>query len=108
MTPEQIRIVLHGLTAVGFLFMCIVPFVPHRGHQRWAKIQFLLMSVLAVSWGVLGIVRDVYHLELSRDALWRLDHYKTIIGGLWMGLLISLFLSGQIICSKAKQLQGNK
>ena len=104
MTPEQIRMVLYALTATGFTFMVIVPFVRHRRHQRWAKIMFVRMCLAAVSWAVLGIIGDVYRSSLSRLSLWRVHHYREIIGGIWMGLLVGLAFSGQLFCHRAKQL----
>lgn len=101
---ERVTIILYGAMVVCFGFMCFVPFVRHRQHQRWAKIQFLAMSLMAIGWGLLGFVRHVYRADLSRAAFWRLYHYETVLGSLWVGLWLGLVLSGQFFCSKAKQL----
>jgi len=105
MTPEQIRMILNVLTATGFTFMFFVPFMRQRRHQRWAKVMFVLMCLGAVSWAVLGIILDVYRSTLSHHAQWWLHHYRENIGGIWMGLLIGLSLSGQLFCRRARQLQ---
>ena len=100
--------ILNWLTAVGFALLLFSPFLPHGKHQRWAKITWVLMCLMAIAWAVLGIVYDVYHATLSKIAIRYLVHYRDMVGGLWIGLLIGLGLSGQIFYTRAKQLHDGK
>ena len=104
MNLQELRMILHWFTAVGFTALLVYPFLPYRKHQGWAKITFVLMCLMAIAWAVLGIVCDVYHATLSKDAIRYLVHYRETVGGLWIGLLIGLALSGQFFGTRAKQL----
>ena len=108
MRSPEIRVILEWLTAVGFTLLLISLFLPHGKHQRWAKITYVLMCLMAIAWAVLGIVYDVYHATLSKVAIRYLVHYRLIVGGLWIGLLIGLALSGQIFYTRAKQLRDGR
>ena len=105
---QNVSLVLYGLTVLGAAGMCVFPFLPRRGHQRWSKIAIVLMFVVATGFGVLAIVRNIYGSAFSHRALWRLDIFGTLLGGVWLGMYITLILAGQLICRRAEQLQDSK
>jgi hypothetical protein len=108
LNPPEMGTILHWYVAVVFTLSLILPFLPRRNHQGWAKITWVLMCLMAITWAVLGIVYDVYYATLSKMVIRYLVHYKEVAGGLWGGLWIGLALSGQMFCMRAKQLQNGK
>lgn len=102
---SEVRTTMNWYVAVAFTLSLVLPFLPRRNHQGWAKITWVLMCLMAITWAVLGIVYDVHYATLSKTAIRYLVHYREMAGGLWIGLWIGLALSGQMFCMRAKQLQ---
>jgi hypothetical protein len=68
----------------------------------------VLMSVATMGFGVLAIVHDVYGSAFSHRALWALVLFATLLGGVWLGMFITLVLAGQLLYEGPKQLQDSR
>ena len=83
--------------SVGILgFFGLVLFVVARQSPLWARCSFLGFGILVVAYGTLGYLLEHYRATLAYPARAYLDHYRTLLGGVAIGVLATLAISGQI------------
>ena len=61
--------------------------------SRWIRLLFSVWGLAGIAWATLGLIRMFYWPQLTRQQLFVLDHWKTHIGGVIIGILISVSLS---------------
>ncbi len=79
---------------VGFIFG-IVCFVSGRHLPMWARYSFLFFACLALGYGMLGYVLEHNRASLPYSARATLDHYRTLLAGVAIGVFVTLGISGQ-------------
>ena len=77
--------------ALPFALACLAFW--YRESSRSIRLVCLAWVVFGVAWGTLGFIRLFYSAHFSRQGRIALDHWKTHIGGIVVGLLISMLLS---------------
>jgi len=85
-------VIAYIIGAVGPLVLLFMALRYHES-SRWIRLLFLAWTLVGSAWAVLGFIRLFYSAHLSRQAQWSLDHWKTHIAGIAVGLVISALLS---------------
>jgi hypothetical protein len=65
----------------------------YRESSRWIRLLFFASTLVGSAWAALGFIRLFYAAHFSRQARWSLDHWRTHVAGIAVGLLISALLS---------------
>jgi hypothetical protein len=87
----------------SFLFG-LVAFIAARRSPLWARFAFLLFGVLGLGAASLGYFLEHYRASLDYSARTYLDHYKTLVAGIAIGVFVVLLISGQItLAMKTRQ-----
>ena len=92
----------HDVKAVAYLsvgilgLFVLVLFVVARESPLWARCTFLGFGILVVAYGTLGYLLEHYRATLADPARAYLDHYRTLLGGVAIGVLATLAISSQI------------
>jgi len=80
---------------VGIIFSILLPIVicfsRKRIYASWARIASLAACVAGLGWGVLGLV--LLHSTVSVSESVRLDGIKGMLGGICIGLAISIMIA---------------
>jgi hypothetical protein len=100
----------HDVKAVAYVLVAIlglfgfVLFVVARRSPLWARCSFLGFGILVVAYGTLGYLLEHYRATLAYPARAYLDHYRTLVAGIAIGVFVVLLISGQIkIAMKRRQ-----
>ncbi|MBI5674748.1 MAG: hypothetical protein HZC48_02815 [Nitrospirae bacterium] len=80
---------------VGLVLM-IGAFSKKSSAVRWAKRILFFAGLSGLISGVLGMIKIYYSSTMTARHLNLLAHYKTLLGGLTLGFLITLFASGEL------------
>ena len=94
MTPPTKLIAYSIIGIVGFV-ASIVIFVVRREAPVWTRISFLGLGILALGYGLLGWTLEHYRTTLAYPARVSLDHYRTLIAGVFVGVIAVLAIGGQ-------------
>jgi hypothetical protein len=79
-------VLIFSLISLRAVFSSLLP--------HWARIAFGLTVLSGVVYAVLGIWLHRIGYHSPNEAF--VEHYKTFFGGIWLGLMASLFPSGQV------------
>ena len=63
---------------------------------NWARKALSLAGLCGVAWGILLLLCQTYSPVMADRTFYLLDHYKAVVGGTGIGILITLFLSGEL------------
>jgi len=63
---------------------------------RWAKRALFLAGFSVLVWGLLFLFCLTYSSAMPDTVFYLLDHYKAVVGGTSIGILVTLFLSGEL------------
>jgi len=91
-----VKALAYGSVGIVGLVFGVVLFVAARQSPLWARCSFLGLGILAVAYGTLGYFLEHYRAVLAYSARAYLDHYRTLLGGVAIGILATLAVSGQI------------
>jgi hypothetical protein len=94
MTPHH-KLVSYCIIGIVIFAASIVIFVVRRDAPGWARASFLGLGMLALSYGVLGWTLEHYRTSLAYPARASLDHYRALVAGVAIGVLVVLAISGQ-------------
>ena len=84
------------LVGAGTFIFGFTAFIASRRSALWARCALLLVGVLGLAYGALGYFLEHYRASLHYSARAYLDHYRTFVGGIAIGVLVVLLISGQI------------
>ena len=96
----NIPVALDCIFIAGFALYCLAPFEKKRIRARWAKLVFIVCSVLGIAKGVVGLAWDLNWFSLGSDASRLLDSSRSMVSGLLLGFIFSLIFSGQLLGKK--------
>ncbi len=95
MEPDYtISIVLYSampLLSLPFLFLAFAP--KYRRSSFWLRSVSFVLSINGLVWSALGLTLLLNASHLTRQVRLSLDHWRSHLGGIGLGLLISLILS---------------
>ncbi|HSY20278.1 MAG TPA: hypothetical protein VK815_18175 [Candidatus Acidoferrales bacterium] len=83
-----------NIIAAGVLFG-FAPFDRQRVRAGWAKLAFGLIAPIWIAVGAFRLASDMACFQLGDDAFNRLNSYVSSAGGLVIGVVLALVLSGQ-------------
>ena len=86
------------VVAIGSLVLATVPFQPrYRAASVWLRVGFFLVGPVGITWSGLGFYLLLHQKGgktlLPWSRFWALDHIKSSITGLAVGMLLCLLLS---------------
>jgi hypothetical protein len=93
-------IILEGIQIAGFAILFFTPFEKKRIRARWAKLVFILSSLIGIAKGSIGLAWDLGWFSVSSKGGQVLQSYLSMTGGLLLGFLFSLIFSGQLTGKK--------
>ena len=79
----------------GLLFGLVASIAARRS-PLWARCAFFLFGVLGLGYGSLGYFLEYHRASLDYSARATLDHYRTLVAGIAIGVFVVLLISGQI------------
>jgi hypothetical protein len=74
----------------------------------WVRVAFWMIGLSGVGWAILKVIMVVHGHSFSRDTHFLLDHYRTLLAGVGVGLLTLFFLSGEAVAGLRKWQQLKK
>ena len=93
------HIISHVIAAVASVLMIVAPFV---GRTRTAplsiRLPVILFGLVGILWSIIGIYlyshdRDSSHTLLPWAQYWALSHIKSALGGVAVGILVTLLMN---------------
>jgi len=82
-------VVIGALSPLVFLYLALI----NRTASRWIRCVLAILGVIGIPYGTLGVLRLGFPTNFSRQMRYNLDHFGSVLGGIAIGLLISLLLS---------------
>jgi len=80
---------------VGGVLMMLTPRTSKTKYAKWANKTLIMAGTVAIVWGVL-ILTSFYGSNIIDPRFIKLmDHYRTFLGGLWLGVILTLLFAGQ-------------
>jgi hypothetical protein len=64
---------------------------------RWVRVAFWMIGLSGVAWAVLELIMVLHGHSFSRATYHLLEHYRTLLSGVGIGLLSLFFLSGEAL-----------
>jgi membrane associated rhomboid family serine protease len=93
MPPDKtVLVICYTLGALGPLLLLFMT-LRYRDSSRWIRSVFVAWALISIAWGALGFIRLFYSAHLTGQGRVNLDHWKTHMAGIALGLLISALLS---------------
>ena len=84
----------YSVIAAASAFFAVAPFLSrYRAISWWMRSVFFAIALSGGAWSALGFWILFYSTALSGQTRWRLHHGQATVGGIFFGLLTSLFLS---------------
>lgn len=95
---------------VGGFALMLGAFSKKSSAPQWSKKALFLAGLCFLAWGSLIFIKSNYEQTITARNLRLMEHYKTILGGLGLGILITLFLSGELSFKKCgkKRIEDNR
>lgn len=85
------------------VFVCLCPSIARRRERvRWAKNLLGLAIGLGILWSAVGLARDLNWFILDGRADVLLERYSAMVGGLLIGIVLSLAFAGQLLGTKIR------
>jgi len=88
-------IIIIGCAALGF-----VPFDKKRVRAGWGKLTFGIIALIGIVHGAVRLAWDLGWFKVGTVGSYRLDAVLYQVGGIILGFLFSLILSGQLTGTK--------
>ena len=90
------KALVYGIIGIlGFLCFVIMFFV-RRQSPPWARYSFAALALLALCYGALGYTLEHDRASSSYRSRATLDHYRTLVAGVGIGVFAVLIASGQV------------
>ena len=95
----QAHIISHVVAALGSTLMLLAPFVGRTRTAPFAiRLPLILFGLVGILWSVIGIYlyshdRDAAHTLLPWAQYWALSHIKSTLGGVAVGILVTLLMN---------------
>jgi H+/Cl- antiporter ClcA len=90
------KLTVYILIGAAALLFGLVASIAARRSPVWVRFAFLLFGVLGLGYGALGYLLERYRASLDYSSRAYLDHYRTLVAGIAIGVFVVLLISGQI------------
>jgi hypothetical protein len=98
------KLTVYILIGAAALLFGLVASIAARRCPLWARFAFLLFGGLGSGYGWLGYFLEHSRASLEYSARASLDHYRTLVAGIAIGVFVVLLISGQFkLAMKAHQ-----
>ena len=93
------HIIAHTVAGVGAILLFVAPFVGRtRTFPFSIRLPLILVGLVGAAWSIIGIYlyshdRDASHTLLPWPQYWALSHLKSTLGGVCVGVLITLSMN---------------
>jgi hypothetical protein len=87
---------------VGGLALAIGPRLKNYERPQWVLTALLITGLSAIISGMLFFVRFSFGSSLDTGTLFKISHFKSLFGGVGLGTLLTLFISGELSPRKWK------
>ena len=85
------------LVIISFAWIAILPFVQKKPvRARWAKISMCLCGVVGLVNAIISLILHVGWVVVSSHTAHQIHGYLLVLSGLFLGILLSLIISGQL------------
>jgi len=91
-------VILIGGLLLAFATFLSKPWV----FAEWVRVAFWMIGLSSVAWVILDLIIVVHGHSLSHDTYRLLDHYRTLLAGVAIGLLSLFFISGELVVGLKK------
>jgi hypothetical protein len=71
-------------------------FSKNRIRARWAKLIYLVAGIMGIIVGGIHLALDAHWFAFSTNTIYGVNIFLQNLGGIWMGFIISLFVSRQM------------
>jgi hypothetical protein len=82
-------VIIGVLSPLVFFYLALY----NRTASRWIRCVLAILGVIGIPYSTFGVLRLGFNTHFSRQMRYNLDHYGSVLGGIAIGLLISLLLS---------------
>ncbi len=96
------EIVTAILEIMGGLALAIGTRLKNYGRPQWVLTALLITSLSAIIGGLLFFVRFGFSSSLDAGTLIKIKHFRPFFGGVGLGTLLTLFISGELSPQKWK------
>jgi len=94
------RVVVNLIIVVGSICFGFFPLDRKRIRARWAKGIFVLIGLIGCAMGAVRVALEMHWLQLSDHNDYVIHTMLSEVGGLLLGFIFSLILSGQLLGTK--------
>jgi hypothetical protein len=91
-TPIALMIVM----IAGNVCFVLDSFSKKRVRAPWAKLIYLVTGIIGIIVGGIHIALDAHWLAFSTNTTYGVNIFLQNLGGIWIGFIVSLFVSRQI------------
>jgi uncharacterized membrane protein len=93
-----------GIICGVLLFFWRVRLKGH-GTPAWAANTLALMGFVAIAWSVLGFTSNYGSVHFEVNTVNVLNHYRSLLAGIGIGLFLALWISGALahLCRKQNE-----
>ena len=95
-----IHTICNYLIIAGSIAFGLIPLDKKRIHAPWAKRVFIIAAIIGVIDGSVELAWDMDWFSLSSGGSRLLEAVLHMVGGLVLGFIFSLILSGQLLGTK--------
>jgi hypothetical protein len=81
----------------SFFFFCAPFTVRGRLSPSWVRTSFVVVAFALLIWSLLGPILFLFQLPISSNVSGLLTSIQRILGGLTLGIFLSLYLSGGLV-----------
>ena len=96
MQHETLKYILVLLGSACGLFLIVRPWVGMTRPLKWVAVASLIAGILTMVWGSLVVLTTQHLIILNKVVLILCDDFKTLITGLVIGIILTLFIGGQL------------
>jgi hypothetical protein len=101
------EVVPHAVVAAASIVFAIAPFLPrYRAISLWMRLVFFALALTGIAWSGMGFWLLLHSTQLTRQDRSTIFYGKTTLGGIFLGLLTSLFFSPEFWRLRRRRWQG--
>jgi hypothetical protein len=93
-------VIVDWITIAGSSLFACIPLGDKRIRMRWAKLAFPICAIFGIAKGAINLAWDLRWFSLKDEAGRLLNAYLYMVGGVCLGFIFSLILSGQLTGAK--------
>jgi len=97
------RTILSAIAIVASLALMACPVLKRSEKPFWPFVSLGCVGLFGLAWGIFGVLLTACRNEFAARSLQYFDHYRTLCGGIAVGMFIILIISGNLKPNTEKQ-----